>query len=248
MKITNFTVLNEDVSPEQINIDSLIVKNILNTSLWFDDVLNEEVRDQALAIGEDFFEFCTKDLKNKVEIVDMVFTGGLANYMWSKHSDFDIHVIVKYLDINDDTELVSNYFRDKATLYSLNNEYEICGFEVETNMNDVVKFRKNSGVYSLIDNKWIQKPDPENIEIDYKYVKDKTASIINKIDHTECKLEDLKKIKKKISNMRDVALSEDGEFSNDNLVFKLLRRSGYIEKLKSNIEKLAKTNKLQSFR
>ena len=114
MKITNFKVLNEDIEPDQISTNSLVVKKSLNPDIWSDDIINEEIRDQALAIGEDFFEFCTKDFGSKVELKD---------------------------------------------------------------------------------------------------------------------------IKKKINKMRDAALAKDGEFSIDNLVFKLLRRSGYIEKLKKNIEK-----------
>ena len=237
MKITNFKVLNEDIEPDQISTNSLVVKKSLNPDIWSDDIINEEIRDQALAIGEDFFEFCTKDFGSKVELKDILFTGGLANYMWSSYSDFDIHVVTKYSNINSDTELIGNYFKDKATLYSLKHQYKICNFDVEVNMNDVVEYRKNSGVFSLVTNKWIQKPDIDNIDPDYDVIKVKTAALMNKIDHTACTFEDLKDIKKKINKMRDAALAKDGEFSIDNLVFKLLRRSGYIEKLKKNIEK-----------
>ena len=238
MKITNFQVLNEDIEPEQINTNSLAIKKSLNSDIWDNDIINEEIKDQALAIGEDFFEFCTKDFDKKVILKDILFTGGLANYMWSSYSDFDIHVVVKYSDINSDIELIGNYFKDKATLYSLKHQYKICEFDVEVNMNDVVEYRKNSGVFSLLKNKWIQKPDVDDIKLDYNVIKVKTSAIMNKIDHTACTFNDLKALKKKINKMRDAGLAKDGEFSIDNLVFKLLRRSGYIEKLKNNIEEL----------
>jgi len=39
------------------------------------------------------------------------------------------------------------------------------------------------------------------------------------------------KIKDKIKKMRQSGLEAGGEFSNENLIFKVLRRTGYIEKL-----------------
>lgn len=239
MKLAQFDILDEDISPDQINTSSLTIKNELNPSIWEDGEISEDVKDQALEIGYDFFEFCTKDIEKGVELVDILFTGGLANYMWSKFSDFDIHVVVDYKKINNDAELIGSYFRDKATLYSLDHKYNIQGFDVEVNMNDIVEYRKNAGVYSLLNNEWVQEPDIENIDPDYDTIKFKTSALMNKIDHTKCTLEDLKDIKKRISKMRDAGLEKDGEFSIDNLVFKLLRRSGYINKLKNNILKLA---------
>lgn len=240
MKITDFTVLDEEIEANQISTNSLVLKKSLNPLIWNNELLHEEVLDQALAIADDYFEFITKDIGTNVNIHDIYFTGSLANYNWSKYSDFDIHIAVDYAKLNDNVELISSYFRDRTTLYSLKNKYNIEGFEVELNMNDIVKFRENAGVYSLLKNKWIQKPNINEISIDYDSVKTKTASMMNAIDHTECKLADLKNIKDKIRKMRDSALEKDGEFATENLVFKLLRRSGYIEKLKNNIDSLSK--------
>ena len=41
----------------------------------------------------------------------------------------------------------------------------------------------------------------------------------------------VKKYKEKLKNFRNCGLEKDGEMSLENLVFKLLRRNGYIEKL-----------------
>jgi hypothetical protein len=46
------------------------------------------------------------------------------------------------------------------------------------------------------------------------------------------------KLKKKIKDYRGEGLSGDGEFSYENLVFKFLRRNGYIEKLYNFEDKL----------
>jgi hypothetical protein len=48
----------------------------------------------------------------------------------------------------------------------------------------------------------------------------------------------LKKYKEKIKNYRQAGLEKNGEFSNENLVFKVLRRSGYIDKLYNFQDKL----------
>ena len=58
--------------------------------------------------------------------------------------------------------------------------------------------------------------------------------ILNKSDD----LDEFKKLKDKIREMRSSAIRKGGEFSIENLVFKELRNSGYLEKLSSYITKI----------
>jgi hypothetical protein len=48
---------------------------------------------------------------------------------------------------------------------------------------------------------------------------------------SEVILTKLKKLWKKIKDSRQAGLQKDGEYSVENLVFKLLRRNGYVERL-----------------
>ena len=58
-------------------------------------------------------------------------TGSLANYNWSKFSDIDLHIIVNYEDIDDNSELVKDYVTAKRIVWNDTHDIKIYGFEVE---------------------------------------------------------------------------------------------------------------------
>ncbi|MCK9428430.1 MAG: hypothetical protein M0R17_00285 [Candidatus Omnitrophica bacterium] len=239
MKVTDFTILAEDVDPDDIDISSLILRKELNPKIWNNFNLVPDVADTAKKIAKDYSDFMLKNLKD-AEVSEIYFTGSLANYNWSNYSDFDIHVIIDYSDINKDIDLVGDYFWDRTLLYRLDNKFEISGFEVELNINNITPLRKNAGVYSLLYDEWVQKPDTNKIIIDFKLVKEKAAAIMNMIDDSRCDLNNLINIKEKIRKMRDSGIDKYGEFSIENLAFKILRRTGYIDKLKKEISEYSK--------
>ena len=84
------------------------------------------------------------------------------------------------------------------------------------------------------------KPKKENVEIDKSLLKEKAKQWMNIIDGVIENIEDedietskklLDKYKDKLKKFRTCGLEKDGEYSTENLVFKILRRNGYIEKL-----------------
>jgi hypothetical protein len=96
-------------------------------------------------------------------------------------------------------------------------------------------------MFSLLDNKWIVKPERVDFEPDDEQIREKGKSVMMLIDDLEDQVDEdkyeqfsekIKKVWEKIKNYRKSGLeSEGGEFSLGNLVFKLLRRNGYIEKV-----------------
>ena len=75
--------------------------------------------------------------------------------------------------------------------------------------------------------------------IDEENVSKKTDDLMDRIDSLvkiQNKIDGLKKIKDKIMKMRKSGLEREGEFSEENLVFKNLRNSGYIGKLNDIIK------------
>lgn len=236
MKTVGFDVLDEDIAPNQINISSLVLKKELNPLIWDNNYLREDIKNVLCPIIDEYYSYVTKDL-DEVKVIDVYFTGSLANYNWSTYSDVDIHIVSDYSKINSDVEFVSKYFKDRSELYSLKHQHCLGNFDVELNMNDIVPLRKNAGVWSMLDDIWIQEPNIHEINIDYPLIKEKSAKIMNLIDNNINNPDVLKIIKKKISKMRNSSLDSEGEFANENLVFKLLRRSGYIDKLKRLINK-----------
>jgi hypothetical protein len=94
------------------------------------------------------------------------------------------------------------------------------------------------GVFSLLKDKWIKRPEKVDFEPDEKLIEEKAKTIMMIVDDIEDESEEdnyeafdekISKVWKKIKDYRQSGLkSESGEYSVGNLVFKLLRRNGYI--------------------
>jgi hypothetical protein len=95
-------------------------------------------------------------------------------------------------------------------------------------------------VYSVLFDEWSNEPKKESVEVDTKLIKTKSQQWMDIIDSvienaSDEPLEDakeiIKKYKDKLKKYRTCGLEKQGEYSDENLVFKVLRRNGYIEKL-----------------
>jgi hypothetical protein len=96
----------------------------------------------------------------------------------------------------------------------------------------------SSGVYSVLNNKWIVEPQKEKKKIDHRGILEKGEEYAKIIDKLISKKErgidvrpQIEDVRKKIKRFRQSGLDQGGEYSYENLTFKLLRRNGYIEKL-----------------
>jgi hypothetical protein len=87
---------------------------------------------------------------------------------------------------------------------------------------------------------WSNIPKKEDITIDKELLKDKAKQWMKMIDELIDSVKDedidsakdlIKKYKDKLKKFRTCGLEKGGEYSIENLVFKILRRNGYIEKL-----------------
>lgn len=204
-----------------------------------------KVRERLLDIANQFVEF----LDVPVFVDDVIMTGSLANYNWSNYSDVDLHIIVDFTQFPEEQiELFQKLFTLKKILFNTNHDITIKNFEVELYAQDEKEIHTSSGVYSVLYDEWITKPEKINVKVDNTVLMNKVKSWTEKIDEV---IEDVKesndlekskeiidKLKKKLKDYRGEGLSGDGEFSYENLVFKFLRRNGYIEKLFNFEDKL----------
>ena len=44
-----------------------------------------------------------------VDIIDIILTGSLANYNWSKYSDLDVHIVVDFRKVDENKPYLYNY-------------------------------------------------------------------------------------------------------------------------------------------
>lgn len=239
----------EEVNPQDINLKSFNIKNKLNPLFWKNNALNKQVRLKLLDIADEFI----KDLQIKdLKIDDIILTGSLANYNWSKkYSDIDLHIVIDMNATGVNTEIVKPYFDSQSKIWNIDHKsMKILGYPIEIYVQDINEPHKSSGIYSLMKDKWIIKPEKREmnkIEINDELIKQKVSNYINLIDKGEkifnkiktdnVKLEKLlsklDKLYNKIKNERKNSLSsKDGnELSDGNIIFKAMRRSNYIEKL-----------------
>ncbi len=89
-------------------------------------------------------------------------------------------------------------------------------------------------------NHWIKKPKHEDIKVDKDAIKKKYREYTKYIDTaiSEADLDKIKRLIKRLYEMRQAGLDASGEYSTENLVFKLLRSTGYINKLRDSADKI----------
>jgi hypothetical protein len=232
-------------------IKSFRIQNELPSKLWDNFELDGDIKKQLLQIAQDFFE----GTEIKTDVVDIVLCGSLCNYNWSeKYSDYDLHITIDYKNVDEDYDLVEKLCDYAKKIWNQQHDIKIKGYEVEVCiqddaiMRDELKTGKMGGVYSLMNDKWVKKPEKVDFKPNERMIKEKSKTIIMSIDDIESDSKEkdfdelepkIKKVWKKIKSYRQSGLdSESGEFSLGNLVFKLLRRNGYIGKIMEMKRKL----------
>jgi predicted nucleotidyltransferase len=210
-----------------------IYNDILNPAIWDNNKLNPEIKEKLLQIGKDFYA----DTETDAPLKDILFVGSLANYNWSDTSDFDVHVVIDFKEVDENVELVEKLVNALKSKWNDEHDIHLKGHNVEVYIQDVNKENRSTGVYSLMQDKWLSEPQKENIEIDKEKIQEKYNDFVRKIN-SALKAQDIDKLKsivKDVYDMRQAGLDKSGELSTENLVFKILRNRNYIEKLKQEI-------------
>jgi len=231
--------LEELVDPDKVDVTSLKQKENLNTDFWKGDKLNPEISEILYSIAKEFFQ--SLKLDPSVKIKDVTLTGSLSSYNWSKISDVDLHILLDFSKL-DDRELISDYFRQKTSNWNHKHKITIKGHEVELYIQDSSEPHHALGVYSIKDDRWLQRPSKFTAKVDYSAVKKKASGLMERIDDVYEEFADKKyskarklsdRLMEKIRKYRKSGLETDGVYSVENLVFKVLRRNDYIQKLSS---------------
>jgi hypothetical protein len=219
-------------------LSSFHLQDELNPKIWeSSDKMSAKVRERLLDISYEFIEFLGVD----VIVSDVVMTGSLANFNWSQYSDVDLHIIADFEQFSKkELPLYEELFRLKKTLFNDNHNIKIYGYDVELYVQNDVEAHFSSGEYSILFDEWKTKPTKEKVEIDTNLIKTKSEHWMKIIDEVidDAKEESLDsgvksigKVKDKLKKYRTAGLEDGGEMSDENLVFKVLRRNGYIQKL-----------------
>lgn len=228
-------VLKEVVEPDAVDVSSIRMNDTLNPLIWDSNgEMKPEVRKALLLNAKRFIEF--SDIEN-LDFIDVILTGSMANYNYNDISDLDVHIILDFSQISENKDFVGDFFRLKKALWTDRLPIQVKGHDVEMYFQDSAEPHHSSGIFSLTKNEWNRKPIKKIINIDSANVQLKSADFMNAIDDLETDKDEkvfLKKheqIKDKIKKLRQSGLDTGGEFSSENLAFKVLRNTGYLGKM-----------------
>lgn len=200
----------------------------LNSKLFKNNKLRKNIKNYLLNIAELFRVEC------KIQedgVIDIILTGGNANYNYTTISDIDIHIIIDFSTINNgDIDLV-DYYKDKKNLWAVEHNITILGYPVELYIqNSIDGHPSGQGIYSILHNRWVVVPKQISPNYEDPTLINKVEKFIEKIDQCQ-DIDTAKRLKETLKNMRTSGLLHGGEFSIENLVFKQLRNIGVIDKL-----------------
>lgn len=167
------------------------------------------------------------------KMTDLVLTGSMANYNYTRYSDFDLHIITRYSDLDCD-DLAEAFYQAKKTIWNHRHDIRINGHEVEVYVEDINEPPVAAGIYSILKDTWVRRPEYDPPDIDRNAVRAKVSQLAYYIDRElgdSNSPEDVERLINKIRKMRQSGLARGGEFSVENLAFKVLRNMGYTERL-----------------
>jgi hypothetical protein len=231
--------LKEESLPKKLNTDIEIeYHKSLNPKIWLNNHLKSNIRKNLLNLAKFYF----KQLDLGVELKDIIFTGSLVNYNYTNLSDIDLHLVIDYKELTDDEDFAKEFFGDKRAIWADSNEIQIFGYPVEIYVQDETQLddKGMGAMYSILKNKWIKKPKYKIPDVDRHLITQKVnkyLDILNKIsmmDDSIKKVDAYNKVFEKIRDKRRKATKEEGEFSVDNLVFKVLRNKKVFDIVKDN--------------
>mgnify|MGYP003117747840 CR=1 FL=1 len=230
-----------EIVDDGIDFSSLEAKDSLSPDIWENERLKPEVSERLSAVAKDFIS----SLKMDLEIKDVFLVGSMAGYNYSKYSDIDLHVVLDFEEISPDKELLRSYFILAKSKWNKLYDITLYGHDVEVYVEDIEDERTPSPVYSIVKEEWLSEPSREEMSIDYDGVTKKVNEKIDEVDELQALYEDGEfedayrlgvRLRSKMKNFRQSGLEREGEYSNENLAFKVLRRSGDLDRMNEYVK------------
>ena len=238
MKLHVNKLIIESFNKPNLDFSGFKMNDELNPTIWNEDKkMKEEISDTLLQIAKDYFT----SLKINIPVKDITMTGSLSNYNWSKYSDVDLHIIIDLDKMGDKKDMIKDLLDAKTRAWNDKHDIKVKGFDVELYLQPYDQEHFSTGVYSILNDEWVIEPKVQDDTIDKKNVVKKYNSIVNTVndiykDFVKKKdykdvITRLEALRDKIKKTRTAGLESKGEYSLENIVFKLLRRNDIMEKI-----------------
>jgi|GEM_PF-5329667 len=201
----------------------------LNPELWDGTDMKTDVRIALLRIADDFREHL--GLEDLV-IEDLQVSGSNAAFTYTPYSDIDLHLIVDFKKLTQ-SEVYSELFNAKKSQYNDAHDIKVKGFDVELYVQDSNQPHISMGIYSVANKDWIKIPTQQRANLDEDLTFEKYEKLKELLLHAIASndLDAVDNVADVVRRYRKAGLAEGGEFSPENLAFKMLRNHGYIGRL-----------------
>jgi hypothetical protein len=200
----------------------------LNPEVWKGRELRVDVRYKLLEIAKRFIEYLeVPDFK----LEDVILRGSLVNYNYTQYSDFDLHIVTDFSTL--DCDITEQFYLAKKKIWNDEHDITIRGYEVELYVEDRAAKNISEGTYSVLDSRWLRTPKHRQPDIDDRAVSAKARDLIAQINRAvkQGSIEDITRLQDKIRLMRQAGLDASGEFSTENLAYKIIRNKKFLDKL-----------------
>lgn len=259
---------------EDTEIEEDIEKHETLNSILFDEneKLLPEVKDKLLEIAKDFTNGLDED-EIKYKLTDIKLVGSNASYNFTKDSDIDLHLLFD-LNIYRDEEkqnMAEKIYDYAKSIWNKNHDVSIKGIPVEiyaeTNnteqldTNPILEEALNAeslteaavksaltsnGIYSVLNDDWIKKPEQEVIpEVNQEAIQKALQPWLDSAEELK-NTEEIEVVEKWLDDLYEVrrhGLKDGGEYSIANCIFKELRNLGILDEVK-DLKKQLENKKL----
>jgi len=207
---------------------SIAYHDTLNQDVWSGSELRVDVRYKLLEIAKRFIEYLEVP---KFKLVDVILRGSLVNYNYTQYSDFDLHIVTDFSTL--DCDITEAFYLAKKKIWNDEHDITIKGHEVELYVEDRAAKNVSEGTYSVLDSRWLRTPKYQEPDIDDRAVSAKARDLMTQINRAvkQGSIEDITRLQDKIRSMRQAGLDAGGEFSTENLAFKIIRNKKFLDKL-----------------
>jgi hypothetical protein len=235
-------VFDEYINEELKDFDPSLIKfnKELNPNIFKNEKLKPEVRKVLIRI----FNYFMTLIDTNAVIDSVVITGSIVNYNYNKFSDVDLHILINDNDYNslEEYNQVYELLTTKSKLWNYEHEnLKLYGHNIEIYIQEYNEPHRSSGIYDLISDKWVIKPNKISKDMDKDYLKNKLENIVNKIE-VILKTDDINKLENFIDDLkkyRKKGLKSEGEYSYENIIYKYIKYLGYMQKLTDLKRKLS---------
>ena len=200
----------------------------LNQDVWKGRELRVDVRYKLLEIAKRFIEYL--EVPN-FKLENVILRGSLVNYNYTQYSDFDLHIVTDFSTI--DCDITEAFYLAKKKIWNDEHDITIKGHEVELYVEDKDAKNVSEGTYSVLDARWLRTPKYRQPDINDRAVSAKARDLMTQINRAvkQGSIEDITRLQDKIRLMRQAGLDTSGEFSTENLAYKIIRNKKFLDKL-----------------